>query len=33
MSDPTPTRQDTVEENIDDLIDTYGEDAFKKIVI
>ena len=33
MADPTPTRQDTVEANIADLLGTYGEDAFKRLVV
>lgn len=31
MSDPTPTRQDTVEQNIADVIARWGEDATEKI--
>ena len=33
MSDPAPTRQQTVEANITTLISTYGEDAFKRLVV
>lgn len=33
MSDPTPTRQDTVEENIETIEELNGPEAFKKIVV
>ena len=33
MSDPTPTREETVEENLDTAIATYGEGAWKQIVL
>ncbi|MBP5462481.1 MAG: hypothetical protein J6Y20_10180 [Lachnospiraceae bacterium] len=33
MSDPTPTRQDTVEDNIDAVVEKYGDEAFKKMVV
>ena len=33
MGDPAPTRQQTVEANITNLIGTYGEDAFKRLVV
>ena len=33
MSDPAPTRQATVEANIATLLGTYGEDAFKRLVV
>lgn len=33
MSDPAPTRQQTVEANIAALYSTYGEDAFKRLVV
>jgi len=31
MSDPTPTREETVEANIQAVIDRWGEDATEKI--
>jgi len=31
MSDPTPTRQETVEQNIEDVIARWGADATEKI--
>lgn len=31
MSDPTPTRQDTVEENLEEIIARWGADATEKI--
>ena len=33
MADPTPTREETVEANIADAIATYGEGAWKQIVL
>ena len=32
MSDPTPTRQDTVEENIEKTIAKYGDEAYNRIM-
>ena len=32
MSDPTPTRQDTVEANIDAIIARWGDEATLKII-
>ena len=33
MSDPTPTREETVEANINTVVATYGEGAWKQIVL
>ena len=33
MADPTPTREETVEANVATAIETYGEGAWKQIVL
>ena len=33
MSDPAPTREETVEANVANVIATYGEGAWKQIVL
>ena len=33
MSDPAPTRQDVVEENIDAVIEKYGEESWRKMIV
>jgi len=33
MSDPTPTREETVETNLNNTIAAYGEGAWKQIVL
>ena len=33
MSDPTPTREQTVEANIQTAVNTYGEGAWRQIVL
>ena len=33
MADPTPTREEVVEANIATAVDTYGEGAWKQIVL
>ena len=33
MPDPTPTRQDTVEENIENIEELNGPEAYRKIVL
>ena len=33
MSDPAPTRQSVVEAHITSIYGTYGEDAFKRLVL
>ena len=33
MADPTPTREETVEANIANAIATYGEGAWKQIIL
>ena len=32
MSDPEPTRQETVEENIDNVMDEYGKDGLLRMI-
>ena len=33
MSDPTPTRTETVEDNLEAITDQYGPEAFRAIVV
>lgn len=33
MSDPTPTRQETVEANIEAVLDKYGEENWSKMLV
>ena len=33
MADPTPTREETIEANVATAIETYGEGAWKQIVL